>query len=404
VAQRGPARAVVAGILLCLIAGALLAAVAWPEDQLGERPIVWNRAEPRTLAPTPPMGWNSWNAFGCDVDERKIRDNADALVNSGLRDAGYLYVNLDDCWSAKHRKHDRLVAKPGTFPSGIAALANFIHGRGLRLGIYADAGFRTCMGYPGSLGHEKVDARTFAAWGVDYVKYDNCHHPERLNTRRGHLRRYRTMSNALAGTGRPIVLSICEWGVSAPWLWGAGLGDLWRTTPDIKDSWPSVRRIIAVNTRLARYAQPGAWNDPDMLEVGNGGLTAVEQRTHFSMWAMMGAPLLAGTDLQGASLETLRVLGNRAVIAVNQDAFQPQAGSVSPGVFAKRMSDGSVAVALYNAADSPRTMTASGLDLGFAGSFRSLDLWTGQEGNHQTRATDLVPAHGVTLLRLTSAP
>jgi alpha-galactosidase len=348
------------------------------------------------------MGWNSWNAFGCDVDERKVRGNADALVDSSLKDAGYRYVNVDDCWSAKHRRHGRLVADPRKFPSGIAALADFVHDRGLKLGIYADAGSRTCQGYPGSLGHEQVDARTFASWGVDLVKYDNCYHPTRLGTPRGHLHRYRTMSDALVATGRLIVLSICEWGTSAPWLWGAGLGDLWRTTPDIEDSWPSVRSIIAVNTQLARYAQPGAWNDPDMLEVGNGGLTRVEQRTHFTMWAVMGAPLIVGTDLRNAAPATVRVLGNPAVIAVNQDTAQPQARQVSAGVFAKRMSDGSVAVALYNATDSGRRMTASGADLGLAGAFDSIDLWTGRRRHNRTRASDLVPPHGVTLLRITA--
>jgi alpha-galactosidase len=393
---------VLAAALSVVVVGSILVAAAWSTSRPSERPIVWNRAQPRGLALTPPMGWNSWNAFGCDIDEAKVRGNADALVDSGLKDAGYLYVNIDDCWSARQRSHGRLIADPRTFPSGIAALAEFVHDRGLKLGIYADAGSRTCQGYPGSLGHEQVDARTFASWGVDLVKYDNCYHPERLDTPRGHLHRYRTMSKALVATRRPIVLSICEWGTSAPWLWGAGLGDLWRTTPDIEDSWPSVRGIIAANSRLARYAQPGAWNDPDMLEVGNGGMTAVEQRTHFTMWAVMGAPLMVGTDLRLATPDTLRVLGNTAVIAVDQDTAQPQAEQVSAGVFAKRRSDGSVTVALYNDTDGPRRMTVSGADLAIAGALDSIDVWTGHPRHRRTQATEVVPAHGVTLLRVTA--
>ena len=228
------------------------------------------------------MGFNNWNAFGCDVSEKLIKETADFFVSSGLKDAGYRYVNIDDCWSLRERGKDgKLVPDPAKFPAGIRGLADYVHGRGLKLGIYGDAGTMTCAGYPGSLGQEKLDAQTWADWGVDYVKYDNCYN-QSDGSRADFVRRYTAMREAIDATGRPMVYSICEWGQSQPWEWATGVGNLWRTTGDISDNWSSLRSIIAQNAPLARYAGPGHWNDPDMLEIGNGGMTPTEYRTHMS--------------------------------------------------------------------------------------------------------------------------
>jgi alpha-galactosidase len=272
-----------------------------------------------TLAATPPMGFNDWNAFGCDVSAALIEETADVLVSSGLADLGYRYVNIDDCWSLRERGADgRLVPDPAKFPSGVKGVADYVHARGLKLGIYGDAGTKTCAGFPGSLGHEDLDARTWADWGVDYLKYDNCNN-QSDGSQADYIRRYTAMRDALRKTGRPIVYAICEWGTSQPWSWGKDVGQLWRTAGDVNDEWSSLRSIIEKNAPLAPYAGPGHWNDPDMLEIGNGGMTDTEYRTHMSMWAMMAAPLLIGTDLRTASPATLAILGNREVIAIDQD-------------------------------------------------------------------------------------
>ena len=261
------------------------------------------------LALTPPMGFNNWNATGCAISEQLITDTADIFVSSGLKDAGYRYVNIDDCWAAPERdpRTGRLTAHPERFPHGIAWLADYVHTRGLKLGIYTSAGTQTCARtMPGGLDHEEIDAQTFADWGVDYLKYDNCN-----NAGRPAIERYTKMRDALRKTGRPIVFSICEWGQNKPWEWAGDVGNLWRTTGDINDSWPSVVSILKQNAPLAAAAGPGHWNDPDMLEVGNGGMTDTEYRSHFSLWAMMAAPLLIGSDLRKATPETLRILTNR---------------------------------------------------------------------------------------------
>ena len=261
------------------------------------------------LALTPPMGFNNWNATGCAISEQLITDTADIFVSSGLKDAGYRYVNIDDCWAAPERdpRTGRLTAHPERFPHGIAWLADYVHTRGLKLGIYTSAGTQTCARtMPGGLDHEEIDAQTFADWGVDYLKYDNCN-----NAGRPAIERYTKMRDALGKTGRPIVFSICEWGQNKPWEWAGDVGNLWRTTGDINDSWPSVVSILKQNAPLAAAAGPGHWNDPDMLEVGNGGMTDTEYRSHFSLWAMMAAPLLIGSDLRKATPETLRILTNR---------------------------------------------------------------------------------------------
>ncbi len=282
------------------------------------------------LALTPPMGWNSWNTFACDIDEKLIRETADKLVSSGMRDAGYIYLNIDDCWHGERDSKGFIHPDPARFPSGIKALADYVHARGLKLGIYSDAGDKTCGGHPGSNGHEYQDAITYAEWGVDYLKYDWCN-TENLSAPGA----YRTMRDALRSAGRPIVLSICEWGDNKPWLWGKEMGQLWRTTGDIINCWDcevdhgswsswGILRILDMQDGLRKYAGPGHWNDPDMMEVGNG-MSANEDRAHFSLWVMLAAPLIAGNDLRSMSKDTLEILTNKKAIAINQDPLGVQA-------------------------------------------------------------------------------
>src|SRR5437763_12817775 len=251
------------------------------------------QALPDGLALTPPMGFNNWNTTGCAVDEQIIRDTADIFVAQGLKAAGYQYVNVDDCWAEPARDADgRMQANKARFPHGIKALADYVHSKGLKFGIYTSAGTLTCAKtQPGALDHEDVDAQTFADWGVDYLKYDNCN-----NAGRPALERYTKMRDALKKTGRPIVYSLCEWGQNKPWLWGSDVGHLWRTTGDIKDNWASLLNILRQNAPLAQFAGPGHWNDPDMLEVGDGGMATEEYKSHFSLWWIMVAPLLLGAD------------------------------------------------------------------------------------------------------------
>ncbi|GAB4839674.1 Alpha-galactosidase 1, partial [Ancistrocladus abbreviatus] len=269
--------------------------------------------------------WNSWNHFKCNVDESLIKATANALVSSGLAQQGYNYVNIDDCWGSSNRdSQGNLVPDATRFPSGMSALADYVHGLGLKFGLYACAGSRTCSGtMPGSLGHEQRDANTFAAWGVDYLKYDNC-----FNNDLSPLTRYQQMSDALNYTGRPIFFSLCEWGDMHPARWGPSIGNSWRTTDDIRDIWDRMLYIADMNDVYAEYAKPGAWNDPDMLEVGNGGMKYEEYKVHFSIWAISKAPLLIGCDVRNMNNETLSILGNPEVIAVNQDPLGIQGKKV----------------------------------------------------------------------------
>jgi alpha-galactosidase len=362
------------------------------------------------LALTPPMGFNDWNAFGCNVSEQLIEQTADYLVTSGLKADGYTYVNIDDCWMTHTRDaQGRLVPDPVKFPDGIAGTADYVHSKGLKLGIYEDAGTATCAGYPGSLGHEKVDAQTFADWGVDYLKYDNCNNRSD-GSRQDYVNRYTAMRDALAATGRPIVYSLCEWGVQNPSEWAGPVGNSWRTTGDINDSWSSMLSITQQNLPLADAAGPGHWNDPDMLEVGNGGMTDTEYRSHFSLWSMMDSPLLIGTDLRKATPQTLAILGNKDVIALNQDPLGRQATVVgSDGgryVLTKQLANGDRAVALFNAGDQAQriatTATAAGLPQ--RGGYAVRDLWqhTGYQSAGTLAAT--VPAHGTVVLRVSADP
>ncbi|MFC4463384.1 NPCBM/NEW2 domain-containing protein [Streptomyces xiangluensis] len=364
------------------------------------------------LALTPPMGFNNWNSTHCraEFNEAMVKGIADIFVEKGLKDAGYEYVNLDDCWALPQRDaNGKLVPDPVRFPNGIKSVADYVHSKGLKFGIYTSAGTKTCnsAGFPGALGHEYSDARQFADWGVDYLKYDNCN-----NQGVDAELRYTTMRDALKAasqeTGRPIVYSICEWGQNKPWEWAADVGHLWRTTGDISDDWGSMLSILKKNLPLAPYAGPGHWNDPDMLEVGNGGMTDTEYRTHFSMWSIMAAPLLIGSDLRSASDETFDILGNREVIAVDQDPLGKQGTVVSSErgrwVVAKEMKDGSRAVALFNETGSPQRIstTARAVGLPAADAYTMRDLWQHKSYNTAGAISATVPAHGTVLVRVSA--
>lgn len=330
------------------------------------------------LGMTPPMGWNSWNHFNCKIDEKIIRETADALVSTGLSKLGYIYVNIDDCW-AEIARNDKgeLVPKNLTFPSGMKALADYVHSKGLKLGIYSSAGYFTCAkAMPGSLGHEEQDAKTFASWGIDYLKYDNCNNDGTKPTVR-----FPVMTRALMRTGRPIFYSLCEWGDMHPALWGFKVGNSWRTTNDIADSWDSMMSRADMNEIYAELARPGGWNDPDMLEVGNGGMTKNEYIVHFSIWAISKAPLLIGCDVRNMTKDTMEIIANREVIDVNQDALGIQAKKVrSEGdqeIWAGPLSGYRVALLLVNRGPQRYSITADWDDLAIPPKsvVEARDLW-----------------------------
>ncbi|MDT0456681.1 NPCBM/NEW2 domain-containing protein [Streptomyces sp. DSM 41527] len=363
---------------------------------------------PGGLAMTPPMGFNNWNSTHCraEFNEEMVKGIADLFVAKGLKDAGYQYVNLDDCWALPTRDgNGKLVPDPQRFPHGIKAVADYVHAKGLKFGIYTSAGIKTCnqAGFPGGLGHEKSDAQQFADWGVDYLKYDNCN-----NLGVDAQQRYRTMRDALKATGRPIVYSICEWGENKPWEWASDVGHLWRTTGDISDSWSSMLDIVKQNLPLAPHAGPGHWNDPDMLEVGNGGMTDTEYRSHFSLWSMMAAPLLIGSDLRKAGPETFEILANKDLIAVDQDRLGKQATVVKSEsgrwTLVRQLADGSRAVALFNETGGPQRITTTARELGLpqADGYRLRDLWRHQDTHTTGTVSATVPAHGTTVYRISA--
>ena len=354
----------------------------------------------RQLAPTPPMGWNSWNKFGCDVSEQLIRETADAMVSSGMQAAGYQYVNIDDCWQVSRASDGTIVADPARFPSGIKALADYVHSKGLKLGVYTDAGRLTCQKRPGSFDHELQDAKTYAAWGVDYVKVDWCY-SEGLDPEV----QYAKFRDALAQAGRPIVFSICDWGVKAPWKWGPATGNLWRTTGDISDHYDRMSVIGFSQNGLEKFAGPGHWNDPDMLEVGNGSMEPDEYRTHMALWVLLAAPLLAGNDLRSMTAETKELLMNREVIAVDQDPKGVQGHRMwDEGpleIWVKPLADQSQAVGLFNRGESALSITLNLRALGMSGPAKLRDLWEHKDlGPVQDSYTAEVPKHGVMMLRV----
>jgi alpha-galactosidase len=367
------------------------------------------------LAKTPPMGWNSWNKFACNVSEDLIKSVADAMASNGMKDAGYEYVVIDDCWQVSRDADGNIVPDPKRFPSGMKALGDYIHSKELKFGIYSDAGAKTCQGRPGSQGHEYQDAKMYATWGVDYLKYDWCN----TGTRNAE-EAYTTMRNALEAAGRPIVFSICEWGTAKPWLWAKDVGNLWRTTEDISDRWEGKKKwsdgsccsngildILDLQVGLESFAGPGHWNDPDMLEVGNGGMTTTEYRAHFSLWAILAAPLIAGNDVRNMKPEIKEILTNKEVIAVDQDPLGMEGTRVSKDgdseVWAKQLNDGSRAVALLNRSASEANIAVAWEELGYPGhiSAEVRDLWAHKD---QGRFTGLfgtrVPAHGVAMLKV----
>ena len=307
------------------------------------------------LAKTPPMGWNSWNKFNCNVSEELLMGMADAMVSSGMKDAGYEYVVIDDCWQVSRDENGNIVADKDKFPHGIKYLADYIHSKGLKFGIYSCAGSKTCAGRPGGRGHEFQDAIMYAKWGVDYLKYDWCN-----TTTQDAKATYATMRDGLYTAGRPIVFSLCEWGVSKPWEWASSVGHLWRSTPDISDSWNSMINIVGLEKELSKYAGPGHWNDPDMLEVGNGRMTNEEYKTHFAMWCMLAAPLIAGNDLQKMTPETKAILLNKDLIAIDQDTLGRQATCYRDNgdyqIWVKPLVNNEKAVCLLNKSDEKKSV------------------------------------------------
>jgi alpha-galactosidase len=377
--------------------------------------VAQEKASPSAgLALTPPMGWNSWNKFGCHVSADMIRGMADAMVKSGMKDAGYQYVVIDDCWQVARDGDGNIVPDPKTFPDGIKPVADYVHSLGLKFGIYSDAGSQTCAGRPGGLGHEYQDAIKYAAWGVDYLKYDWCH-----SSTQDAKSSYANIRNALDAAGRPIVLSICEWGSHQPWLWGKDVGgNLWRTTGDIQARWSGKKEwkpgdccsfgvvdIIDAEDSIYSYAGPGNWNDPDMLEVGNGELTAAENRSHFIFWALLAAPLMAGNDLRDMKAEVHDILTNKEVIAVNQDSLGRQGRRVWKNgdleVWSKPLARGARAVILFNRGATEQEITARWGDLDYPEGLSAAvrDLWEKKDlGKVSGRFSAKVPSHGVVMV------
>ena len=362
------------------------------------------------VAATPPMGWNSWNHFAAKIDDATVRAQADAMVKTGMRDAGYRYINIDDTWEGT-RDASGVIHPNSKFPD-MKALADYVHSKGLKLGIYSSPGLKTCAGYEGSYGHEAQDAQTYAAWGIDYLKYDLCGLAQPMIAANSldkaqdiELAAYRKMDAALKATGRPIVYSLCQYGFAQVWRWGASVGgNSWRTTGDISDTFPRMLQIGLSQAGLSKFAGPGHWNDPDMLEVGNGGMSAIEYRTHMSLWALLAAPLLAGNDLGAMSPETLSILTNRELIAIDQDSAGIQGDRIKAEgeleIWARPLADGGKAVGLFNLSDHPSYLEVNFADLGFTGPVKARDLWAAKDLGAMTAYKVAVPSHGVVMLRV----
>ena len=356
------------------------------------------------LARTPPMGWNSWNKFASRVDDAAVRGMADAMASNGMRDAGYVYINIDDTWEGNRDAQGRITSNK-KFPD-MKALADYVHAKGLKLGIYSSPGPNTCAGYEGSHGHEAQDAQTYADWGIDYLKYDWCG-ARNLYTDAEMRAVYQIMGDALRATGRPIVYSLCQYGRQDVWQWGPSVGgNLWRTTGDIRDAWESMTRIGFSQDSLARYARPGHWNDPDMLEIGNGGMSDDEYRTHMSLWSMLAAPLLAGNDLRTMTPAVRDILLNRDVIAIDQDAGGTQGHRVwSSGdqeIWTRPLAGGATAVSVFNRGAAPASIAVRWADVGVeVRGATARDLWAHADVAIAGPAQSFtVPAHGVVMLRV----
>jgi alpha-galactosidase len=376
------------------------------------------QASAQQAALTPPMGWNSWNYFAEKVTDKDIRGAADNLVATGMKDAGYIYVNIDDTWEGK-RDAQGVLHTNEKFPD-MKALADYVHSKGLKIGIYSGPGNKTCGGYPASLGHEEQDAKMYASWGIDYLKYDLCSFIPDVMEKQAPgdkaaqmklmIAAYEKMGKALQATGRPIVFSLCQYGWDASWEWAPALGgNLWRTTGDIDPHWDRIYAILSQQEGLEKYAGPGHWNDPDMLEVGNGELTLAENRAHFSMWAMLAAPLLAGNDLPNMKPEIKAILTNKDVVAIDQDALGQQGARVySDGeveVWARHLSGGALAVAVLAAGDSRYSTHPFHLDLGklgLHGGQQGKDLWSGKTVKLSENMPIEIASHDVWLVRIES--
>ena len=348
------------------------------------------------------MGWNSWNHYGCHINQSIIEKAADMFVSLGLDKLGYKYINVDDCW-AKSRNSDGIIQPdPVAFPN-FKGMIDHVHKKGLLFGLYSDAGTHTCEGRPGSLDHETEDANSYAAWEVDYLKYDNCNN----NTIDPKVR-YPVMRDALNKTGRRIFYSMCEWGVEDPATWASDVGNSWRTTDDIRDNWETMISRADLNDEWARFAAPGGWNDPDMLEVGNGGMNGREYETHMSLWCLMKAPLLIGCDLENLNTDSQQILFNPEVIAVNQDALGVQGKKLTVNggkeVWGGPLEMGKYAVVLLNRGDMDTSMTVRWTDIGMDVNSTAFvrDLWLHSNlGHHQGGMNAFVPSHGVKMYTIT---
>ncbi|MBV6645592.1 MAG: glycoside hydrolase family 27 protein [Cyclobacteriaceae bacterium] len=377
------------------------------------------------LAPTPPMGWNSWNYFKCDFNEDLIKEVADAMANNGMKDAGYEYIIIDDCWQVGRDQEGNILPDPQKFPSGMKALADYIHQKGLKFGLYSDAGTKTCKGLPGSRGHEYQDARTYASWGVDFLKYDWCHH-----STQDAQASYTIMRDALYAAGRPVLYSICEWGENQPWSWAADVGHMWRTGHDIKDcfdcdlntSSQGIMKILDQQVNLRKYAGPDHWNDPDMLEVGNPGLTLSESRAHFSLWCMLAAPLIAGNDIIHMSQDIQSILTDPEVVSINQDPLGIQAikwldyGDLE--IWFKPLKNQEYAVCFLNRSERPKKLDFdfnlwekvfdpenNWQKYTFDDAYQLYDLWEKKEiGKSTTPLKATIPGHDVLLIRMLLVP
>ncbi len=366
------------------------------------------------IAPTPPMGWNSWNHFAEHVTDADVRSAADMMVSTGMRDAGYIYVNVDDTWQGK-RDAQGVLHTNDRFPD-MKALGDYIHSKGLKFGIYSSPGAKTCGGYEGSLGHEAQDAKMYAEWGIDFLKYDLCsfwdnrhqakaEHPDDPNAARDvMIAAYRKMGDALKATGRPILYSLCQYGVDQPWKWGPGVGaQMWRTTDDIDDTYGRMIAIGFSEAGLSKYAGPGRWNDPDMLEVGNGKMTTDEYKTHMSLWVILAAPLLAGNDFSKMTDTDKSILMNKDAIAIDQDPLGKEGDrlyqSADLDVWTKPLSNGRIAVGLFNRSWGDRDVSVDLAELGFKNGANLRDVWSQKDLGRRTGVfTATVPRHGVALL------
>ena len=382
-------------------------------------------ADRSKLAPTPPMGWMSWNFFGEDINEQNLKETADLMVSEGFLDAGYEYLFIDDCWQGGRDNRNNIIADPEKFPNGIKALADYVHSKGLKLGIYSDAAPLTCAGYTASLGFEAQDAKTFAEWGVDYLKYDYCGAPADAETAK---ERYKTMADALTNSGRDIALGVCEWGVRNPATWAGELGgSVWRTTYDVRDMWVDtvhqgglgIMDILEQTVPVSKYARPGHWNDMDMLivglygkgdassDLGGVGCTDTEYQTQMSLWCMLASPLAMSNDLRSLNDETRRILLNKEVIAINQDPLGKAAERVTKTddhqIFFRPLSGGRYALALLNTSDDTKRLSVSFKDLGLKGKWVVRDVWahkdlrrsgkwSGKVSSHETKVFLLSPS------------